>query len=170
PGWRRRGRYGRAAIPGERRAMTADWYRRPKPARRPVSGRGRGRRSSPGAGSEGDGPRAGCDGEGEPPGREAVARRHDDDVISRLRKSRGESRIATAARIVVLGGCGLESGSEEKEVRVERIGREVDRHGLAGVAREPPLLCVGILGTEQDVAAGEGVAHRVAQGRGPGRR
>src|SRR5207244_1441142 len=83
----------------------------------------------------------------------AVARRHDDDVIPRLRKSRGESRIATAARIVVLGGCGLESGPEEKEVRVERIGREVDRHGLAGVAREPPLLCVGILGTEQDVAA-----------------
>src|SRR2546426_616232 len=97
-------------------------------------------------------------------GREPLAARYHDEVVSRLGQPYGESGVAVAARVVVLRLGDLEARAEQEGVRIEGVRREIDGDRLARPAREPPLLGVGAFRGKQSVAPRERVAYRVAYG------
>src|SRR5881409_2475510 len=84
-------------------------------------------------------------------GREPLAARHHDEIVSRSGQSYDEPSVTAAARVVVLRLRGLEAGAEKERVRVEGVGDDVDGHGFARRPREVPLLRVAALRGKQGI-------------------
>src|SRR5256885_5504683 len=88
---------------------------------------------------------------------------HHHVIVSGLGQPRGEPRVATAARIVVLGSLALEARAEQEDVGVEHVRLEVDRHGFAGTGRpQSPLLRVRAVGGEERIPGRHRVPYRPA--------
>src|ERR1051325_1139399 len=127
PGSAPRACCGGSGGPAGRRGAPGGWCRHPTPARppEPASPRAGGKRGGLGARGHGQRERAG--------GAPLAARRHD-EVVPGGGEPQREARVAAAARVVVLRRLRALIRAEQEEVGVERGGREVDRHRLAGAA------------------------------------
>src|SRR5438046_3604157 len=89
-------------------------------------------------------------------GRVMIGGVHDDFVLAALRERRGETGMAVAARFVVLEVAAARyAGPAQEQIRIERVGFEVDGDRLPGAPLNRPRLRVGAVAREHYVVATE---------------
>src|SRR5438093_4179394 len=89
-------------------------------------------------------------------GRVMIGGVHDDLVLAGLWERRGETRMAVAARVVVLEvAAARNAGPAQEQIRIERVGLEIDGDRRAGPSLNRPRLRVRAVPGEQHVVAGK---------------